>query len=458
MKPRFAILIWLLAASPLWAQTKVLVVPPAGIEATRIGAQRGVDPVFGSGTQESRLTAALTATDKFYGPTIPGGDWEITGTVVLPAKWGAAFRGTGGTANDIGDSHFANNLQGSKQCSRLIWKGADGGTMVRADGGGFDIANINFEGCRVAGSGPEPTGDVYPNRAAVGLHINTSSNGAVAGAKCVLHNLSFRQIGTHILIGRNLTGVGDGDYTGDDDSHADTVYISQTQHWFPSTGVHAGLGSAIHIRNDQSLGNYFGNISCHGRPAQVVYIERGGKTHIGQILHSGSSGYALRLGWIDANQGSISVDRIAVDAVGGQCLKGDTTNYNQITSNCVSIGAMDIPPAVTTVPQVDVGPGKWLIQNAAYLQEGAIKLTGISTGGSDRMCHIHLENCVLYDTNLEDVVDAASSGPYLLTWRNCSRYHQGGSPLDWGIPFEDSTELTEITNGGVARIAPDFEP
>src|SRR5688572_1162247 len=92
-----------------------------------IKCQRGVDPTFDSGDNETRLTAALASTAHYYSPILPGGDIEIPNTVVMPERWGCAIRGAGGIAKDLGENHFSGDLQGSKQCSRLIWKGADEG-------------------------------------------------------------------------------------------------------------------------------------------------------------------------------------------------------------------------------------------------------------------------------------------------------------------------------------------
>ena len=213
--------------------------------------------------------------------------------------------------------------------------------------------------------------------------------------------------------------------------------------------MHAGEGTGLHIRNDQSVGHEIGAIYCGGKPEQCVWLERGGDTHIGMLSYSGGSGYAIRVGIIGLNEGGLIVDHVLLDAIAGteSLLKGDVYR-SSIATPYVEIRSAKIPRSIEHVPQIDVGPGTYVIRNCNYLRAGSIKMTGVSNGGSDRICHVMLDNVTTFDCNIDELVDATSSGPYLLTWRNCHRYNTGNRPTwDWGLPFEDSTSTTEISHG-----------
>jgi hypothetical protein len=345
----------------------------------------------------------------------------------------------------------------SAQITRLIWTGPNNGTMFNIYAAGYTISGLNFQGCRVAGAGPEPLKGVYPNRAAIGLHILPSSAGARVSAKCHLSHLGFWQIDTGILIGRDLNDVGAERFAGEADNHADTVYAEDLHFGHPWDGPRAGVGSCVHIRNQQSMDNYFNAIYSGGSPAQVFYLERGGKTHVGMISTSGTT-IAVRVGIIGANEGGLTVGHIALDGgTKAKLLKGDVHNSPIATPYC-EIQSASVPESCTAIPQVDVGPGTWVIRNCNYLRAGSIKMMGVKvpagSGLSKRVCHVMLDNVTTYACNIDELVDPASSGPYILTWRNCHRMASGPQPIvDWGMPFEDSRSDTEIKNE-VTRLSP----
>jgi hypothetical protein len=71
--------------------------------------------------------------------------------------------------------------------------------------------------------------------------------------------------------------------------------------------------------------------------------------------------------------------------------------------------------------------------------------------GANGVCHVHLENCVTQGCNIRELVDEASSGNYLFTWRNI--HVQSGPSGVWNVPFKDSDAATEIRNGSWGRLA-----
>lgn len=427
--------------------------------AQQLHCERGVDPTFASGNNVTRLEGGMGSTSERYGTYVPGGDWELPTTLTTPNVWGPSLSGAGGiTSGALGDNHyiFGGSVHGSPQVTRFIWKGADDGTMAETTGAGYVLSGLNFQGCRIAGAGPEPTGGVYPNRAKLGLHIQPSSGSNRVGAKCLLEHLAFTQMTFGILIGSNLDDIGAADYTGDDASHADTIYAGDLHFWHPTTGEHAGEGTCLIVRNEQSVNNVFGAIHSAGNPEYIVHIERGGKTQIGMIGSSGDT-TALRVGLIDSNCGVITVGMISLDGnTAAKMLRGDRYD-SSIATPTVVIQSAAIPESITAVPQVDVGPGSWVIQNCNYLRADSIVMEGKTVGGSDRICHIHLENVGIINTNLAGLIDSMT-GPCVLTWRNCRRYHDGNTPFNWGLLFEDSTSATEITSGDADRLPIDYVP
>jgi hypothetical protein len=425
-----------------------------------LGMRSGAAPRFPSGNNSTRLTAGLGSNKLRASVFIPGGDWELPETVNFPNTWGPSLYGPGGLTGPLGEAHYKFGLysHASSQVTRLIWTGPNNGTMFAIYGAGYTISGLNFQGCRVSGAGPEPIKDIYPNQAAIGLHILPSTTtGARTTAKCNLSHLGFWQIDTGILIGRDLNGVGEERFPGDTDSHADSVYAEDLHFGHPWAGSKAGIGSCVHIRNQQSMDNYFNAIYSGGSPAQVFYLERGGKTHVGMISTSGTT-IAVRVGIIGANEGGLTVGHIALDGgTKAKLLKGDVHNSPIATPYC-EIQSASVPESCTAIPQVDVGPGTWVIRNCNYLRAGSIKMTGVKvpagSGQSKRVCHVMLDNVTTYACNIDELVDPSSSGPYMLTWRNCHRMASGTQPIvDWGMPFEDSRSDTEIKNE-VTRLAP----
>ena len=427
-----------------------------------LGLRSGVAPKFTSGNNSTRLSLGLAATRIAAACSSPAVIGSCPRQSTFPRPGARRSIGAGGITGPLGEAHYAFGpfSHASPQVTRLIWTGADRGTMFNVYAAGFTISGLNFQGCRVSGAGPEPLKGVYPNRAAIGLHILPSSVGARVSAKCHLSHLSFWQVDTGILIGRDLNNIGAERFAGDNDSHADTVYAEDLHFGHPWDGPRAGVGSCVHIRNDQSVDNYFNAIHSGGSPAQVFYLERGGKTHVGMISTSGTT-IAVRVGIVGANEGGLTVGHVSLDGgTKAKLLKGDVHN-NQISTPYCEIQSASVPESCTAIPQVDVGPGTWVIRNCNYLRAGSIKLTGVkiasASGFSKRVCHVMLENVTTYNCNIDELVDASSSGPYLLTWRNCHRMATGTPPtVDWGMPFEDSRPETEISNE-VTRLAP-FAP
>jgi hypothetical protein len=340
--------------------------------------------------------------------------------------------------------------------------------MVSIGTSGYTLEGLNLQGCRVAGAGAEPTGGVYPNRAKVGIHILPSAEGSNTNtAKSKLDNLTFWQLKTGILVGTNLDDIGAASYTGQDANHGDSIDAGVLRFIYPASGIHANeAGSAcVHIRNDQSVGHYFKAIHCSGHPEQVFYLERGGKTHVG-LIHTSGGGWCVRTGIIGVDQGGLTVGHAAIDAgSSGKLLKGDAQNSSLATPYC-EIQSASIPVGNTTIPQVDVGSGTWVIRNCNYLKAGSIKMTGgLASGTSKRICHVHLENVGIVDTNIAGLIDGTSSGMYLLTWKNCWRYHDGNATVGqrvYGQPFLDSDASNEIKSGWNAgspnRLPIDFTP
>jgi hypothetical protein len=433
-----------------------------GVDAEQqLGCKRGVSPTFtkpnSSGNNATRIETGFSSATQKYSTFVPGGDWEIPTTIDIPAKTGVSLFGAGGTASDAGETQYdgVSGDTGSPQVTRLIWTGADEGEMLADYSASGRMEGLHIQGCRISGAGPEPTGGTYPNRAKIGLHIYPSGGtGALNTAKKHIEKCSFHQIHTGILLGLNLDDVGEATYTGDNSSHCDTLFAEDLAFIYPWTGTHAGVGTAIHIRNDQSFDNVFGQILCSGNPEQVFYLERGGKTNITHITHSGNGSWVIRVGIINANSGGLTVGYASLDGgTTAKLLKGDV-HTSSIATAPVVIENASIPESCNAVLQIDVGPGTWTIKNTNYLKAGSIKMTGPNTavsGGTKRqVCHVILDNCTTYGCSIEDLVDPASSGSYLLTWRNMHCSREGPTPpaqaQDYGLPFEDSTPETRISN------------
>jgi hypothetical protein len=298
----------------------------------------------------------------------------------------------------------------------------------------------------------EPVGAVYPDRAEVGIQINTSTGGAVnASGKHNFHRLRFCQLLVPILIGHNTDDPNTASYLGDEDDHADTLNADDIYVDFPYDGQFVNQGTGVWIRNKQSLDNHFGTIRSHGNPAQIFWQERGGKTTVGQISHVGSSAgrtICVLVGLIDVIEGGLTIGHVDMDAGATQAmlLKHDYETTKTYAFSAVTINSAAIPQRNVRVPQIDVGPGSWTLRDIKYLKAGAIKMTG-----ANGVCHVHLENGVTQGCNIRELVDEASSGNYLFTWRNI--HVQSGPSGVWNVPFEDSDAATEIRNGSWGRLA-----
>jgi hypothetical protein len=411
-----------------------------------LGLRQGANPAFPSGNNATRLSAASTGSSALA-TVLPGGTYEIPEPIVCGPKHGYAMRGAGGRMRQIGD---ASSLNGP-WITKFVWTGRNNGKMLVLNNAGSNLDDLNFQGCRVSGRGLEPVGAVYPDRAEVGIQINTSTGGAVnASGKHNFHRLRFCQLLVPILIGHNTDDPNAASYLGHEDDHADTLNADDIYVDFPYDGEFLNQGTGVWIRNKQSLDNHFGTIRSHGNPAQIFWQERGGKTTVGQISHVGSSAgrtICVRVGLIDVNEGGLTIGHVDMDAGATQAmlLKHDYETTKTYAFSAVTINSAAIPQRNIRVPQIDVGPGSWTLRDIKYLKAGAIKMTG-----ANGVCHVHLENCVTQGCNIRELVDEASSGNYLFTWRNV--HVQSGPGGVWNVPFEDSDAATEIRNGSWTRL------
>lgn len=429
---------------------------PLGVDAELVlGCKRGLSPSFSSGNNTTRINGALDTNTLDSHVRLPGGTWAVPDTVVLSDRWGNALIGSGGISKDFGETANTGSSYVSPMVTRLVWMGANDGTMIRMDSGGSYLGNMHIQGRPVTGPGTEPADNTYPNRAQIGLHINTTPAGALDGAKCRLEHMSFYQLHTGILIGRNLSNVGATSFTGETDASADSLSAGDLHFYHPYSGSYSGLGSCVHVRTSQSVDLHFEAIYSNGNPAQAVYVERGGKSVFDLIRVSGAGNpYCARVGYLDLNSSTINFGLLIVDAVGGKLLKTDVLGTKQISDQKVNVHSFQVPSSLTVVPQLDLGPGSHYIANGGFLQAGALKMTGVQTGSGDsaryRPCYVHFENVTFWlnpgaGADITDVIDAASSGPYMVTWRNCKFAANTIDGLHhWGAIMEDSDSDTEM--------------
>jgi hypothetical protein len=414
-------------------------------------AQSAIDVVRDLGCQMGADATALNASlisgsfsaGAAYKTVIPAGDlYTRTGTITLPNKTGVWLQGQGSSGG---------GLRLGKP-TRIVAEFDDAtGTVIKSHALQSIIENLEIIGRPVEeGEELEPlTEDVDP--ALVGLHITTHSVGGQISSKCLLRNLAFWQCDTDLLLGYSTEGIGDATFTGEGDANADTVWVDTIYSLKPYGGPRENTGRVLWIRSTQSMGNNIGRLICHGNPAEVAYIERGGNTTIGLIDSIGSNTgttVALRVGRLDA-AGPLIVNMIHLDnaATGHKCFKMDDLASPTLFSPRIEIGAAHIGEAITAVPQFDCQPASIYIRNADALRPDSIKLVGKTNGSSEKfVCSVHLVNCKLYGNTLPaDLIHGDSAGPYHLTWTKCQQAHDGASPKIWGRPILDGEILSSVT-------------
>lgn len=460
------ILIALSQAAAAWGQlAPIRPLSRAGGDAVlSLGCKRG-DP--GKTNNAAIITAALVNPAIKYGIHFPAGDFLITEPIVMsgaaPKYQGSGYSLTGeGTTKDGIDSNYM-IAAGAHKCTRLVadFRGDMTIPLIRANAAHFRIENLQF----VGGWTPDP--QAYDNsfRAGIGLHINTSNGphsdpGNINSAKCHLNNLAFHRIKHGLLIGSGLAEAdGNGNFRGASDNHADTIHAGTLHFYYPFiTDDTTPEGYAVWIRNAQSVSNFIDMVTTHGSPRAAVYIERGGRTHIGQISVSGPHATALRVGKIDRNNSIVTVGQICIDHAGATSNKlvvmdRTPTAQNDNSVRQVRIMSGHIGWNVTDMPIVEAASGLLTIENTNYFRAGSITMAGNDkpTYQSPRMCRVHLHGCTFYDCDWPTDAIASAVGPCIFSWSNCSAFDDGTFA---NRPFADGWKAYN----GATRIEADPSP
>lgn len=434
-------------------------------------AREGWSTDSGSTTNASTLTTLLADRTKPQLFAVPHGVWPITETITWPARTGASIAGVNSGAYYT-DPVYHTGTGFGNVASHLEWRGNGTTAMMQIDCRWANIQDIAFVGqiMTVAPSG---------NIAKIGLHIRPSesigadqtppvtppTSNLYNTAKCYLNNLYFWGVENGIVCGHDLADEGASTYTGVGYNHADGISAGRLIFNFID-GMTTGVGKAIWIRNEQSVNHNLEHIFGWGEPELWVYLERGGRTRIGS-MHINGSGIALKVGYSSAIYPTINVGQIAFDTnniTQDQQLIVSDANSKTIgyTARVVNLDSFFLPVSSTGYA-LDLGPGIWSIRNGGLLKPNSIKMTGVSSGSLSGACIVHLDNVYTYATDSGDVeldldtpadlVDtAASSGPYLLTWKDCARYNTTGvaeSNGPFNIPYADGS----LEGGGISILS-----
>lgn len=533
MKPRFAILIWLLAASPLWAQTEYKLVPVRVRELCSLTDDLNMSQTVATGNA-AKFNAAQDDRTKNNPFTAPGGWMPMDDTFEMTNRSGGMLLGNG-YSKTLPDDMYINSGESALGAtpSRFVWEGADGDPMIADPGAQHVYEAFHLQARRIPGNNgggqtylsgatnatpivvttatahnltsgdpvrirnvtgntnangnyyanvsnsttfslytdsglttpragnasyttPSSTAYCFGKMPSVGIHIETKDvleGNNNAPGKHALRDLSFTDVPIGILFGKDLTSAyaNEDTYTGFNSLHADETVWDNLSFNYPSDIQASDRRTCMYFRTIQALG-FKGFCRVNGAPNEIFYFERGGIDELDVHLNGNAPQGILRIGKLDNLTHNLKFN---VDG-GENTTIGRNTKLLQIDQH-TSGGTVNVKgtyrPAyqnylgsthTCTMPLVIARGACKVTLEVDGLLPGSIRMIGQSFGSAPevhRICWVHLNNCMLLETDdPEDLIAASgNSGPYLLTWTNCQAYQI--------VEGSDRFEMRPLTDG-----------
>jgi hypothetical protein len=366
--------------------------------------------------------------------------------------------------------------------TRIVWRGSGesttADTLLSYNGLGGTIERIHFQGRPVPG-GITPEGEAAGasgreqgyRKALVGIKVNTyQSGGSVLNVgKLAIRDCSFYQLQTGILFGPHMNQLGEDEYRGHLDNHADESSLNNLRFYYPYDDNPAGeKRTCMRVRNNQAVDFDVSGIHAYGNPNEIFYFERGGRLVCTSAVLSGASSATnpttvLRIGKTFGSSASYRV-HCDIDGSGGKDNGGIGGYFKLIQMDesragdtYIEYSGMIGPVSYATPIVVARGACTVVLRGVIGLNASSLQLIGSVVAGKERrVCNVHLEGCALRGCNWpSELVTAAndaaapSKGPWRLTWANCTRIAGTSNAEGYAIPFEDSTAATAVESKDV---------
>jgi len=265
----------------------------------RIGGRSATNAVLDLGCQmgpgvqgnAAKINAHLL-TRPAYPLFIPGGYFAITEPIVIPGRDGGIIIEGNGMTTDIGDAAYVDGP--GNQPTVIVWEGNDTDPLIQHNGRHVVIRDLALQGRRVL---PIAQGGPLGTMARLGIHVRTIAQTGRPTGKLYLQNVSFFEIGTHMLFGQDLDSPIDSIYQQD---NADESQWINTAHYHPlgagvgSGTLAAGSGNTNRVITLATLPDHNYGITV-GSPVDVTW-QGGTRRNLRVTAVAGAQGETLTLG------------------------------------------------------------------------------------------------------------------------------------------------------------------
>jgi len=393
---------------------------------------------------------------------------------------------TGATGQPIVIASTAHNLNTD---DRVTISGVGGNTAAngtwtirRISGFQFELNDSVSNGVAYTGGG---TWSFVSPKAAIGIHVTTAAVAGLNVGKLALRDLSFYQMKTAILFGRDLDptvfttenlgtygGITDdlGHYIHYKDNNSDESELNRLTFIYPFDSDYAGNEPrrCVHFRTQQAVDFNASGIRVGGNCDDVFYFEYGGRFGCNGLAVSGatSSETPVKLLHLKHHAGNnyYSIRNFNIDgSIGGTNEIGNSFKLLQMDNNASGNTLVELSGTICPVsyqtPIVEARGSCTVVLRDVYgLNANSLLLTGwVYQSTHKGVCNVRLENCAIRGCSspsdliktTADETGPASSGPFRLSWTNCTQFDETGGVSHWGLPFADgaveSSDLSVLT-------------
>lgn len=309
----------------------------------------------------------------------PRGKYKITSTLDFGTLRGWTLLGDGGDTIPTATTTY------KAAGTRIFWAGANGGTMMRADGSYFRIEGIGLFGAPIPNGGFAQSA----NRAGYGFILGYTAGIGSGGALVDDMRITDCEIGWQ-----------NGDEAGDGNC-GDMVFRSME---------FAYCGVGMKTVNDQGLNYIFDYLNSTGN-SKTFLFERGGGLYVG-MMHSIITPIVLELGAVGAETATYTFGYVKFDAT-----QGGTPRLLNMTDTSITAAAnvifqsirapTDMYDSTTPLFRV-VGNTRLVVQNCTYLHP-ATTIVEFETGTANFYPTAVFEGCM---------IDSATTTPPVPGWND----------------------------------------
>ena len=353
------------------------------------------------GTVINDLIADL-GSSKFGIIYLPGRAYGLSTTIEVPKTCqGFAMIGNGGW-------YYVNEASGYVgNASRLLWTGANGGTMMTTASHGTKISGIAFVGYAASSGSTHTLADI--DNPGIGLQLAYETG--IGSGMMHISDCSFAKCDVGLQFG-------DADNHNCDQSVADMVT-------FYNCGV------SVKSLGTQQIGNTVRRAWAMHTPIMVDF--RGGSLTLDGYDFT-STMTTLAHVQLSNTWALLNLNNVKIDSASRHSTIIDGSDDNASSRCQINVNQLWHMGSDPTSPTIELKNHMWLnITNSFQLPDNLIKCTG----STDRRCRVKVRDSSFGSGTPGDmVVEDVSQGPWTLDWTGCTSYQ--GATIEDGTTGEDS--------------------